>query len=56
MNEKLEASLKELAVDGKVSCQDARKLAEELGIDYSAVGEACDELKLKVQSCQLGCF
>ena len=56
MNKKLEAALKELATDSRISCQEARKLAEELGIDYSAIGAACDELKIKVHSCQLGCF
>lgn len=48
--------LKELAPQGKISCSDAHRLAEELGINYIVVGKACDEAKIKIYACELGCF
>lgn len=56
MDKKLKAALEEIAPDAEVSCQEARKLAEELGVDYSEVGAMCNTLKIKIRSCQLGCF
>lgn len=44
------------AVDRKLTCDVARKIAEDLGIPYSSVGTAADELGIKIKNCQLGCF
>ena len=44
------------AMDGKLSCTEARKLAKELNIAVGIVGEAADKLKIKIKSCELGCF
>jgi len=48
--------LKDLAPKGRISCSDARQLAEELQIHPSEVGKACDEAKIKICACELGCF
>jgi hypothetical protein len=48
--------LKELAPQGKISCSEARQLAEQLNIHPSEVGKACDEVKIKIYACELGCF
>ena len=59
MDTKLEETVKRIrniSKDGKITCAQARKLAEDLGISYSDVGEAADQLKIKIHSCQLGCF
>ncbi len=48
--------LKEREKEGKISCSEARKIAEELKISYREVGRACDELKIKIVACELGCF
>jgi len=44
------------AVDRKLPCAAARKIAEDFGIPYSEVGAAADELGIKIKDCQLGCF
>ena len=44
------------AVDRKLPCVAARKIAEALGIPYPEVGAAADELGIKIKNCQLGCF
>jgi hypothetical protein len=48
--------LQEMYPDKRISCSEARKTAEELGIELSAMGQLCDEAGLKVFGCELGCF
>ncbi len=55
-NAQILEKLRQLAPDGKVSCTDARKLAEELKVHPSVVGKLCDEAKIKITGCELGCF
>jgi len=52
----IKAAVADKAVDGKIACPVARKLAEDLGVSYKAVGEAANELSIKMHSCDLGCF
>ena len=42
--------------DGKISCKQALKIAEEEGISSKKLGALLNELKIKVANCQLGCF
>lgn len=56
MKEKLREEIMKKAVDGKLSCAVARRIAEDLRVPYSDVGLVADELGIKVNSCQLGCF
>jgi hypothetical protein len=48
--------LQEMFPGGKISCTEARKAAEELGVETREMGELCDEAKLKIYGCELGCF
>lgn len=48
--------LQELSNDGKITCTDARKLAEDLSVHPSEIGKLCDEAKIKIMGCELGCF
>ena len=54
--EKIKASLRAAAVDGRISCPLARKIARELAVPFREVGEAADTLKIKITDCELGCF
>lgn len=56
MNEELKKEMIKMAADGKLSCSDARKIAEDLKIPYKEVGDAANDLGLRVKNCQLGCF
>ena len=56
MKEKLRQEIMKEVVDRKLPCAAARKIAEDLGISYSEVGAAADELGVKIKNCQLGCF
>jgi hypothetical protein len=42
--------------NGRISCQAARKIAEETGTPELEIGRIIDELQLKICACQLGCF
>jgi hypothetical protein len=56
MEEKVKEELLRRAADGKISCREARSIAEELGATHAEVGGAADELKIKITDCELGCF
>lgn len=52
----IEKLLKEKSNEGKITCSEARKIAEELSIPYIEVGRMANELKIKIKKCELGCF
>jgi ribosome recycling factor len=54
--EQIVARLKEEMKDGRISCQAARRMAEEMEVSYRSVGDVCNELKIKIKACELGCF
>ncbi len=51
---KAETTLK----DGKqfINCTTALAIAEKLNVKPIEVGKICNELNIKIQNCQLGCF
>ena len=56
MNQQLDDKIKASLEDGKLPCPVAFKIAKELKVGPQDVGEACNRLKIKIRSCQLGCF
>ncbi len=44
------------AEQGKLSCARAHELSAELGVPLAEIGKVCNELKIKIAACQLGCF
>ena len=44
--------------DGKkyINCKEAVHIAEELKLAPIEIGKICNELKIKIRNCQLGCF
>lgn len=52
----IEKLLTERSNSGKISCAEARKIAEELNIPYIEVGRTANDLKIKIKKCELGCF
>lgn len=51
----IEAINKEV-IEGKISCAQATKLADEYNFPRQEMGQLLDELKIKIKNCQLGCF
>jgi hypothetical protein len=52
----LEAAIQAAAVDGRLSCEGAWRLAARQGIKRLALSAAVEALGLKVKPCQLGAF
>jgi len=52
----LEKKIKSSLVDGRLLCAVAFKIARELKVSPREVGEAADQLSVKIGGCQLGCF
>ena len=59
-NEKLLEAINAAAVDtdGKkmLTCASALELAGEFGVEAAEIGTICNEEKIKLHKCQLGCF
>lgn len=49
-------AVRQAAKDGRITCTEARKLAGELKVAPGIVGQAAYDLKIKIKSCELGCF
>ena len=56
MENELEKKIKSSLVEGKLPCAIAFKIAKELKVSPSNVGEAANQLSVKICNCQLGCF
>lgn len=54
--ERLRAAIKELAERGKAPCHRLLELAGRTGASPREIGRLCDEMKIKIAACQLGCF
>jgi hypothetical protein len=42
--------------NNRLSCEKAHELARDLNISLPEIGAICNELKIKIAACQLGCF
>ncbi len=49
-------AIRQAAVNDRLSCEKAHDLAEKMNISLSEIGMLCNELKIKISACQLGCF
>jgi hypothetical protein len=54
--EEIMAKLKEAAREGKIPCAMAFKIAKECNVSTKEIGNLLNQLKIKITSCQLGCF
>ena len=52
----LEEAVKASLIDGKLHCEVAFKIAEELGVNRMEVGDMANKLDIKIAGCLLGCF
>ena len=54
--EEMIKAIRNAAVDNRLSCGKARALAEELNVAVREIGALCNELKIRISACELGCF
>lgn len=52
----LNAAIGKSLVKGKLTCLESWKIADEFGISRMEISAACEKLKIKISSCQLGSF
>ncbi len=49
-------AVRSASVNDRLDCEKAHTLAKDLNIPLREIGMLCDELKIKIAACQLGCF
>jgi hypothetical protein len=54
--EEVKKKLQEASPNGKIPCVMAFKVARESDCSIAEIGKLCNELKIKIIGCQLGCF
>jgi hypothetical protein len=52
----IKSALEKAAVNGMVTCAALWTIADQLGLKRKVVSAACETLRLKIRSCQLGTF
>ncbi len=56
MSTELEEKVKASLLEGKLPCSVAFKIARELKVSPGEVGETTNKMKIRISTCQLGCF
>jgi DNA-binding transcriptional MocR family regulator len=56
MKDRIAEEIKKKALNNRIPCPVARKIAQELSVSFKEVGRAANELKIKITDCELGCF
>lgn len=54
--EQLVSAVQRLVKDDRLTCEQAHDLGREFGVPLRDIGAVCNELKIKITACQLGCF
>ncbi len=54
--ERVMEKIKSLARDGRISCAEALGIARDTDLSPGELGDLLNETKIKIKSCQLGCF
>lgn len=52
----LRAVVRKLAAEGKAPCRRLLELAGQMGVPPRYLGRLCNEMRIKIVGCQLGCF
>jgi len=52
----LREQIERLTVEGRASCKALLELAARTGSSPHEIGRLCDEMKIRISNCQLGCF
>jgi len=53
---KLEETILAKAKDGKIPCAMCFKIADDFGISKREIGKILNEINVRINQCQLGCF
>lgn len=56
VREQLIEAIKKASAGNRLTCEKAHELSEILKVPLQEIGVLCNELKIKISACQLGCF
>lgn len=56
VKEELKNKILEKSKNKKISCRAARALARRLRVSHEKMGETLNEMKIKLERCEFGCF
>ena len=56
LDEVIADEIKACLIDGSLSCVNAHKVAQQLGVTSSVIGHTADALGIRLNKCQLGLF
>jgi hypothetical protein len=54
--EKIIEAVRSSAANNRLTCEKAHELSRTLNISLEEIGTICNQLHIKISSCQLGCF
>jgi hypothetical protein len=54
--EKLIEAIQEASEANRLTCEKAHDLSRTLNVPLREIGELCNDLKIRITACQLGCF
>jgi len=54
--EKIIEAIRTASINNRLTCEKAHALAAELNVPLKEIGALCNELKIKIAACELGCF
>jgi hypothetical protein len=54
--EQIIEALRAASDNNRLTCEKANALAKELNVSLREIGALCNELKIKISACRLGCF
>jgi len=54
--EKIVEAIQTASENNQLSCEIAHDLAKDMNTSLQEIGAICNELKIKITACQLGCF
>jgi len=49
-------TIEKSATSNRLSCEKAHELSRDLNVPLQEIGRICNDLKIKITGCQLGCF
>jgi len=53
---KIIEAIRTASINNRLTCEKAHVLAGELKVPLKEIGALCNELKIKIAVCELGCF
>ncbi len=54
--ERIIEAVQAASLNSRLSCEKAHELSRMLNVTLREIGEICNNLKIKISACQLGCF